>query len=113
MRCGVCLHRRRADVLRRQGLQERAQAVQELQIETRSGRELGLGELSTLGNENDLFAVREGNHGALQAHAGSAGLLPRMIPTAAVNGCSGLVGDAGPFWRISKWRRHERLAYAA
>ena len=41
-------------------------------------------------NQDDLLAVREGDDGPLQAYAGSPGLLPRMLPTAAVDGFAGL-----------------------
>ena len=38
------------------------------------------------GNPHNLFGVRKGNHGAVQAHAGAAGLLPGMFPAETAAG---------------------------
>jgi hypothetical protein len=42
------------------------------------------------GNQNDLLAVRKGNHGSFPPDAGTARVLPRMFPTAAVHEFTGL-----------------------
>ena len=39
---------------------------------------------------DDVFGVREGNDGAVPAHAGTAGVLPRVLPAAEVRGRGGL-----------------------
>src|SRR5258708_17653384 len=89
---GVCLHRRRADVFRRQGFQERAQAVQGLQGQTRSerGSRPRCQYLPTGGNKDDLLAVRKGNHSSFPPDAGAARVLPRMFPAAAVHEFTGI-----------------------
>jgi hypothetical protein len=89
MRRRVCIYRRRTNVFRRQRLQERAQALQRLQSETGRGRRWRRARLTdALGNEDKLFAVREGNHGSLPAHAGPPGFLPGMLPAAKSDGRS-------------------------
>jgi hypothetical protein len=90
MQSGVCLHRRRADVFRRQGFQERAQAVQGLQSQALSEPGPKHQYLPTSGNQNDLLAVRKGNHSSFPPDAGTARVLPRMFPTAAVHEPTGL-----------------------
>src|SRR5260370_42024321 len=94
MRRRVRLHRRRTNVLRRQGLQERAQAMQGVQVPAGGRRKLR--RLRARRNQNHLLAVREGNDGSLQADAGSPGVLPRVFPAASSPELDGLVARAGP-----------------
>src|SRR5712691_9504759 len=89
MRRRVRLHRWRTNVLRRQGLQERAQAMQGVQVPAGGRRKLR--RLRARRNQNHLLTVREGNDGSLQADAGSPGVLPRVFPAAPSPGLDGLV----------------------
>src|ERR1700722_8817384 len=92
MQSGVCFHRRRTDVFRRQGLQKRAQAVQGLQSQAVSepGSKSRDEQLPTGGNQNDLLAVRKGNYRSFPPDAGSARVLPRMFSAAAVHEFTGI-----------------------
>jgi hypothetical protein len=85
----VRLHRRRTTVLLRQALQERTQTVQELQgkacVHSGSGHGAGAGERAG-GDTDQLLAVRQRNHGAIPANAGTPGFLPGMLPAAAADG---------------------------
>ena len=55
-------------------------------------------------NENDLFTVREGNDGAVPAYAGTASVLPGVLPGQAVYG-SGVDRRKDPQRKveIAKW----------
>ncbi len=46
--------------------------------------------LPTVGNQDDLLAVRKGNYRSFPPDAGSARVLPRMFPTAAVHERTGV-----------------------
>ena len=43
-------------------------------------------------NHDHVLAMRPGNHGAFQAHAGPAGLLPRVLPEPQGRGAVGIGG---------------------
>src|SRR6266700_4847484 len=88
MQSGICLYRRRTDVFCRQGLQERAQALQGLQSETGRGRRWWWRTrlANALGNKDKLLAVREGNHSSLPSHTRAAGVLQGMFPATQGNG---------------------------
>ena len=47
-------------------------------------------QLPTGGNQNDLLAVRKGNHGSFPPDAGTPRVLPRMLPTAADHEFTGI-----------------------
>src|SRR5260370_13785800 len=94
MRRGFGLQRRRTNVVRGEGLQERAQAMQGVQVPAGGRRKLR--RLRARRNQNHLLAVREGNDGSLQADAGSPGVLPRVFPAASSPELDGLVARAGP-----------------
>src|SRR5580700_7423142 len=83
----VRFHSRRADVFLRQGLQERAQAVQKLQSKSRAGQQrIKFDERPARRDQNRLLAMWQRNDSSLQTHPGSSRLLPRVLPAAARDG---------------------------
>ena len=94
LRRRVRIHGRRAGLLQRQTIQERPQALQAMQGEARQRRPQG-----TFGDPDNLFGVRRGDHGSVQAYAGQAGTLPLLLPEAAGQASTG----AGAYF--SAWLR--------
>ena len=81
--CGdrVHLDGGRTAVLRRQELQERAEALQGLQGQARgSARRRRRHRPRTGRNDHQLLGLRQGNDGAVQADAGAPGVLQGMLP---------------------------------
>jgi hypothetical protein len=72
------LHGRRATLFSRQTIQERSEALQELQGETRFG--FGRGSLR---DANRLFGVRNRDDGSVQAYAGAPRPLQAVLPAEA------------------------------
>src|SRR5713101_2220905 len=106
------MYRRRTDVFCRQRLQKRTQALQSLQGKTGRGRRWRSHLTHALGNEDKLFAVREGNHCSLSSHTRAPGLLPGMLPAAQGDGRSikrRWEATGGTFRRIA--RTTEDLAW--
>src|SRR5260221_12179755 len=78
---------RRATVLRRQELQKRAEALQELQSQARSapvGRRRR--RPRTRRNHDQLLGLQQGNDSALPPDPGPSCVLPRVLPVAEVRG---------------------------
>ena len=75
------------------------------------GADAGLGQSPAGGNQDGLFAVRQGNHCPFQTDPGQARLLPRMLP-AAPGGRAG-ERDGVEIRAITPRRRQKRDAFPA
>jgi hypothetical protein len=95
MRSRIRIYRRRTDVFRGQGFQERAEAVQGVQSKSRAGRRNGLWKRSTGRDKDSLLAVWERDDRPFQADSRPSRILPRMLSTQAGGGCSERDGVMG------------------
>jgi hypothetical protein len=92
LRRGFCFYRRGTTVFSRQTIQERAQALQNLQVQTRgcsfcSAHSGQRAPLRSCRNSSHLLPVRQRDYGALPPHARSSHLLPRVLHAEKDRGC--------------------------
>ena len=87
LRRRVRLDGRRTALFRRQEFQERTETVQELQSQARVAAVRRRRHRPRAGrDDHQLFGLRQGNHRAVPAHAGTSGVLPGVLPAAKFAG---------------------------
>ena len=67
------------------GFKNEPKRCKECKAKRAQGTGSGSGNVQRVGNQNDLLAVRKRNYGSFQPDAGTARVLPRMFPAAAVD----------------------------